>query len=288
MLGARQKQWLKDRLKASKAVFKVIVSDVPVSKGAKPGSKDAWDGFPDEREEMLSYIETEKIDGAFIVSSDRHRSDHWVIQRPQSKVAGEQNYPIQEFMSAMLTNIMSHDLIKGSEFGYNDKNSFGELVFDMESADPSVTYKIHSVDGEEVYAYTVKRSQMMRVPAELGKPDPYKGPITDPGTDPNTTGIGPGPVERNKPRDFLGITFIAGENTRFVAFSDLDAGDATAAPRLSLYGLDGKLRHSWPLGRLQSRLVQVKVGERAGKISAGNYLLKLDYGGREYTRAIAL
>ncbi len=46
MLGPVQKAWLLEKLKASQAQFKVIVSSVPSAYGVKPGSHDTSDGFP--------------------------------------------------------------------------------------------------------------------------------------------------------------------------------------------------------------------------------------------------
>ena len=66
MLGTFQKQWLKDTLKNQKQSFKVIASSVPFSEGIKLGSKDPWDGYPEEREEILSFIEKEKNRRGFI------------------------------------------------------------------------------------------------------------------------------------------------------------------------------------------------------------------------------
>ncbi len=46
MLGPIQKRWLFDILSASTATFKVIASPVPFTPGIKKGSRDPWDGFP--------------------------------------------------------------------------------------------------------------------------------------------------------------------------------------------------------------------------------------------------
>jgi len=77
MLGSVQLQWLFDRLKGSTATFKVIASPVPWAAGTKPGSLDTWDGFPDEREKIFSFLEKNKIAGVVLLSADRHRSDAW-------------------------------------------------------------------------------------------------------------------------------------------------------------------------------------------------------------------
>jgi len=154
MLGPVQKQWLKDRLKNSRATFKVIASSLPWAMGAKSGSKDPWSGFPDEREELFAFIEQNRINGVVLISADRHRSDAWKIARP----AG---YDLYEFMSSKMTNVVKHGLMKGALFGYNEKCSYGRLTFDTKAPDPTVTYTIVNIDGEDIHSLTVKKSQLM-------------------------------------------------------------------------------------------------------------------------------
>ncbi len=153
MLGPVQKAWVLQRLQQSPATFKFIVSSVPWASGAKPGAKDTWDGFPDEREEIFSFIERHRIEGVILLSADRHRSDAWKIDRPGA-------YPLYDLMSSRLTNIHTHELVPGALFGYNEKCSFGLLSFDTTASDPVVTYQIVNIDGEVVHSLTLKRSQL--------------------------------------------------------------------------------------------------------------------------------
>jgi alkaline phosphatase D len=153
MLGDVQKMWLLKKLKSSKATFKVLASPVPWSYGAKPGSRDPWQGYKTERELIFSFLESNDIDGVILISADRHRSDIWKIERPDG-------YPLYEFESSKLTNIHTHKIMPGSLFGYNKKCSFGRLQFDTTIPDPQVTYKIISIDNEVVYTFSLKRSQL--------------------------------------------------------------------------------------------------------------------------------
>jgi alkaline phosphatase D len=157
MLGPVQKAWLKDQLKSSKATLKILCSNVPVSKGVKPGSNDPWDGFPEEREELFSFIEGNMIEGFFVIAADRHRSDFWKTDRPNG-------YPIYEFQSSRLTNERFHEVLKESLFGYNTKNSFGRLIIDTTRDDPQVTCEIWSIDNELVFSMTIKRSELICSP----------------------------------------------------------------------------------------------------------------------------
>lgn len=158
MLGPVQKKWLLETLKSSKGKFKVLASSVPWSPGVKGGSKDTWDGFKKEREEIFSYIETQRVNGVVLMAADRHRSDLRKIKRPKG-------YDLYEVMSSRLTNMHVHGLVqnaKGSEFimGYNKDCSFGLMEFDTTAADPTVKYTIIDIDNKPIDSRTLKLSQL--------------------------------------------------------------------------------------------------------------------------------
>jgi alkaline phosphatase D len=157
MLGAVQKAWLLAELKKSKAALKIIVSSVAWAPSAKPGSRDTWDGFPAEREEIFSTIEKNRIEGVLLLSGDRHRSDARKIPRPNA-------YPLYDLLSSRLTNVEIHELLPGALFGYNAKCSFGLLTFDTAQADPQVTFQIVNIDAEPVHSLTIRKSEL-RFPA---------------------------------------------------------------------------------------------------------------------------
>lgn len=153
MLGPAQKEWLFEKLKASRATFKVIASPVPWAFGAKPGSRDPWQGYQAEREEIFSFTEASKIDGVILISADRHRSDAWKIER-------ENGYDFYEFESSRLTNIHTHRVMPDSLFGYNEKCSFGLLTFDTTKPDALVTYQIVNIDNEIIHELSLRKSQL--------------------------------------------------------------------------------------------------------------------------------
>jgi alkaline phosphatase D len=158
MLGPEQKAWLLDALKNSDATFKLIVSSVPWSPGAKPGSHDTWDGFPEEREEIFQAIEKHRVGGVLLLAADRHRSDAWKIERPAA-------YPLYEVMSSRLTNIHTHECMPDALFCYNEKCSFGLLTFDGTSDDPQVRYDIVNIDGQTMHSLRLRRSELDFAPA---------------------------------------------------------------------------------------------------------------------------
>jgi len=153
MLGPVQKKWLFKKLKSSKATFKVLASPVPWALGAKPGSRDPWQGYKAEREQIFSFLEANRIDGVILISADRHRSDAWKIER-------KNGYDLYEFESSKLTNIHTHKIMPGALFGYNQKCSFGLLKFDTTKSDPEVTYQINNIDDEVIWELSLKKSQL--------------------------------------------------------------------------------------------------------------------------------
>ncbi|MCD6287601.1 MAG: alkaline phosphatase D family protein [Candidatus Hydrogenedentes bacterium] len=165
MLGPIQKQWLLDKLKHSTATFKIIASSVPWAFGTKGGTAirddgtkinrgiDTWEGFPAEREEIFGFLEKERIEGVFLISADRHRSDIWKIERPNG-------YTLYDAMSSKLTNNKSHALVEGALFGYNEKCSFGLLTFDTEKSDPELTYQIINIEGDLINQMKVSKSHL--------------------------------------------------------------------------------------------------------------------------------
>ena len=153
MLGPVQKEWLLKKVKASTATFKVLASPVSWAFGTKPGSRDTWQGYKKEREEILAFLEENKIDGVILISADRHRSDIWKIERANG-------YALYEFESSKLTNIHTHRLMQGALFGYNKKCSFGLLAFDTTATDPKVTYQIINIDNELIHTFSLLKSQL--------------------------------------------------------------------------------------------------------------------------------
>lgn len=157
MLGPVQKQWLFEKLQASTATFKLIASPVPFPDGAKPGEwdwrSDTWEGYPDERAEIFSFIADNRIDGVVLLTGDRHRADVWKIERTDS-------YDLYEFQNGRLTNIHTHDGVPGALFSYNKTCHFGRLRIDTTKSDPTIAYDIININGEVVYSFTLTHSQL--------------------------------------------------------------------------------------------------------------------------------
>jgi len=157
MLGPVQKEWLKNTLKQSRGKFIILASPVPWAVGTVPdnpgANRDKWDGFPNEREEIYSFIEANRKEGVIFVSADRHRSDAWKTERPDG-------YPFYDFQSSRLTNFVNHLLISDCLFGYHAKPTFGLLTVDTTPEDPVLSYSIYSIDNELIHKISLFRSEL--------------------------------------------------------------------------------------------------------------------------------
>ena len=110
---------------------------------------------PEEREEIFSLIEKKRINGVFLVSADRHRTDLRVIERPGA-------YPLFEFESSRLTNHHTHKVVQteGLIWGYNKTCSFGLMEFDTTKTDQEVRFKCITIDGVEEHQHVLKLSDL--------------------------------------------------------------------------------------------------------------------------------
>ena len=107
------------------------------------------------QQHIFKFIAKQKIPGVIILSADRHRSDAYKID---TGIDGM--YPLYECQSSRLTNQHVHGLIKHSLFGYNKKQSFGRVDFDLKADDPTFKYTIINIDGKEINSLTVKHSEL--------------------------------------------------------------------------------------------------------------------------------
>jgi alkaline phosphatase D len=84
LLGDEQKQWWKDVMAASAATFKVWgnplpllrvrldATEAPLFPGDLVLSADAWDGYPSERRELMTFLRDENIRNVVSLSGDHH------------------------------------------------------------------------------------------------------------------------------------------------------------------------------------------------------------------------
>jgi alkaline phosphatase D len=82
MFGEKQMAWLKNALINSYAPFKIVVSGSQVLNVAS--RQDCLKDYPVEFEELLGFLEAERITGVVFMSGDRHHSEVIRYQRPNA------------------------------------------------------------------------------------------------------------------------------------------------------------------------------------------------------------
>ena len=86
-LGKTQMAWLKDQLSKSKASWKVMANELTIMPtqvlGTPPAffTFDGWQGYPQEREELLNHIDTKGIKDVVFVTGDIHTFIAGDVQR---------------------------------------------------------------------------------------------------------------------------------------------------------------------------------------------------------------
>jgi len=119
MLGRAQKNWLKDRLRDSRAPFKFIITSVPFH----GGGVDTWGSYRSERDEIVRFLRGEKIAGAIFLTGDYHMARDW-----SSAKTGLREYmagPIAMFTQYERNPEARARYQKAGAFHYGDGYNFG-------------------------------------------------------------------------------------------------------------------------------------------------------------------
>lgn len=142
MLGSRQKGWLLDALVSSRAYFKFVATSVPFS---SPG-RDKWGGFAKEREEILEFIERERIGGVIFLAADVHYAA--VARLGRSALREVMVGPIGAPMGVVLRTAGKFEFFSRETFNYG-------LVKVRTASPPSAEIAILDQDNRLLYRLTL-------------------------------------------------------------------------------------------------------------------------------------
>jgi alkaline phosphatase D len=148
MLGPAQKAWLKRELKASRAVFKLLVSGTGWSCAERGG--DSWAMYLDERNELLNFIRDNGIGGCLGISGDVHMGEANCV--PWSEKGG---YDFYDLVSSGLAQLLSPKFVDQLpevrlRNPWVGSANFGVLDFTF-GADPKVEMSVRNVIGSPVF-----------------------------------------------------------------------------------------------------------------------------------------
>jgi alkaline phosphatase D len=165
VLGAAQKEWLKEALATSEAPLKVIAIGHQVL--ADYHQWESYAMFAHERRELLEWIRDRRIEGVMFVSGDRHLSELMRDDRPSL-------YPLYELTASPVAN---RPFTTGLELpnpirigGYAAGDSYGFLELDTTEPPGRLTISIKDAAGREVLRHVVALDELRLrdEPAERG------------------------------------------------------------------------------------------------------------------------
>jgi alkaline phosphatase D len=122
MLGAEQKEWLKQALLSSTAKFKFIATTVPL----RFHGRDSWEGYTTERQELFDFITQNQIKNIVFLTADAHYAT--VINHPEG---------FKEIMVGPIAQIRSTEQpARGhpeTEFSSNQRFNYGLVRIEVEN-----------------------------------------------------------------------------------------------------------------------------------------------------------
>jgi phosphodiesterase/alkaline phosphatase D-like protein len=142
MLGAAQREWLLAGLKSSSAVFKFVITSVPLAFGTT--GDDSWDGFRWERDQLLAaVIETPVPDTVFLAADQHWFASHHLAGGIVEFQAGPAAAPLRRPNRARPEEVFRH-------IGRN----FAEVTVHGGS-EPQLLVRAVGPRGQELYRETV-------------------------------------------------------------------------------------------------------------------------------------
>jgi len=160
MFGRQQLQWLKNSLLYSNAPFKIIVVGSQVLNPVSP--YDRLRAFSVEYQELMSFLETNRISGVVFLTGDRHHSEIIRVNRPG-------NYPLFDITVSPLTS--STHSFGGPEkenpyrvLGIPEKQNYAKFSFSGPRGERRLTVRFFGIKGEQLGEWSVSEKEL-KVPA---------------------------------------------------------------------------------------------------------------------------
>lgn len=166
-LGNAQFEWLTQRLKASRAPFKVLACGSGWSRFKGPGG-DSWSAYLHERTRLFNFIRDNRISGVVLLSGDTHFP--YVACAPWSEHGG---YDFYDLVSSALAQILAEDgvgadqitrmlpdrMIRAPLIGVNNA---GIIDFDMTAKVPTLSFNVIDTRGKMLYTpVTIRADELV-------------------------------------------------------------------------------------------------------------------------------
>lgn len=137
-ISPEQMHFLKEGLSNSRAKFKVIMNSVPISTFPFPYTRDRWQGYPQQRYEILSFIDNEPIENVLWVAGDFHFASLGYV----SKIGpGQKQRELLAGPGAQVPNYLGAALNLSTQFDWaSAKNNYVKLDFDPKDDEIKITF----------------------------------------------------------------------------------------------------------------------------------------------------
>ncbi len=140
-LSRAQMDWLKEGLAGSPCVFKVILNSVPITNFPSLFdviSSDRWEGYWEARQEILSFIDDERIGGVLWLSGDFHFAS---TGRVSPSGAGRDAIEVLVGPGAQEANPLWATLVDDAQFDFaSGTNNYAAFDLDPATRAAKVTY----------------------------------------------------------------------------------------------------------------------------------------------------
>ena len=157
-ISPEQLAWLKDGLKNTPAVFKIIVTSVPISyfpgvfDGDHPvAAGDRWPGYASQRRELIEFIGDHEIEGILFVAGDLHLGSSQTVDLdgPGAKLREILMGPGGQWENPFIS------LLQPPQFDYaGGINNYTVFEADPNATPPTIKVSFIDEDGDEIYVAT--------------------------------------------------------------------------------------------------------------------------------------
>ena len=148
MLGEEQLEWLLNGLKKSTARFKIIFSSIPFNdyggdtSSARPGHNDGWGGFLYARDQVMSFIKENKIQGVVAFSADQHYpSTHILNWKAPIKSISQTDTSVAYSLSEL-----DHAIFDFSSGPFNYRKATGFPLLPENQENPEISYEVYRAE----------------------------------------------------------------------------------------------------------------------------------------------
>jgi alkaline phosphatase D len=154
--GKEQLKWLKDGLASSRATFKFVINGGQFTNPFD--ERESAVAFPDDQQELMQFLETQRINGVVFMSGDRHFSEVLTYKLDNSKAYTMYEITNSSLGASTYANMKDPELsnparVKGSLI--NQENNYGVLHITGEKNNRVLGYDVKNNEGKVLYQFSI-------------------------------------------------------------------------------------------------------------------------------------